>query len=60
MDEAGFLAAMEEHRVASGAGKAFGPLGGEDVDVYRAVLEDLQSRGKIEAAGRRLRSVCRI
>ena len=51
VDEVGFLAAMDEHRKASGAGKAFGPLGGEDVDVYRAVLEDLQSRNKIEVQG---------
>lgn len=51
VDEEGFLAAMEEHRKASGAGKAFGPLGGEDVDIYRAVLEDLQNRGKIGPQG---------
>lgn len=51
VDEVGFLQAMVEHRQASGAGKAFGPLGGEDVDVYRAVLEDLQNRGKIELQG---------
>ncbi len=51
VDDAGFVAAMETHRVASGAGKAFGALGGEDVDVYRAVFEDLQSRGKLDARG---------
>lgn len=51
VDEEGFVAAMEEHRLASGAGKAFGALGGEDVDVYRAVLEDLQSRGKLDTQG---------
>ena len=54
VDEAGFRQAMEEHRVASGAGKAFGAMGGEDVDIYRAVLEDLQSAGKIASAGRGL------
>ena len=59
VDEAGFRAAMDEHRLASGAGKAFGPMGGEDVDVYRAVLEDLQSRRQDRSAGRRVRSVCR-
>ena len=51
VDEVGFLEAMEEHRQASGAGKAFGPLGGEDVDIYRSILEDLQNRGKIEMQG---------
>jgi alanyl-tRNA synthetase len=51
VDEAGFHAAMDEHRVASGAGKSFGPLGGEDVDVYRAVLEGIQAAGKIGMQG---------
>lgn len=45
VEEAGFREAMEAHRIASGAGKAFGPLGGEDVDVYRAVVDELQARG---------------
>ena len=44
VDEAGFRQAMEDHRLASGAGKAFGAMGGEDVDIYRGVLTDLQSR----------------
>ncbi len=51
VDDAGFVKAMDEHRIASGAGKAFGPLGGEDVDVYRAVLEDLQERGELSSQG---------
>ncbi len=51
VDELGFLEAMKEHRIASGGGKAFGPLGGEDVDVYRAVLENLQGTGKIDLKG---------
>ncbi len=51
VEETGFRAAMEEHRVASGSGKAFGPLGGEDVDVYRAVLEALQTEGRIGPGG---------
>jgi alanyl-tRNA synthetase len=51
VDDAGFIAAMDTHRVASGAGKAFGTLGGEDVDVYRAVLEDLQARDKLGTSG---------
>jgi len=51
VDQAGFRAAMEDHRVASGAGKAFGPMGGEDVDVYRAVVADLQENGSLPKEG---------
>ena len=51
VDEAGFRAAMDEHRLASGGGKAFGPLGGEDVDVYRSVLETLRTRGDLGEKG---------
>jgi alanyl-tRNA synthetase len=51
VDDLGFLEAMEGHRVASGAGKAFGAMGGEDVDVYRAVIEGLQSSGKLDLHG---------
>ncbi len=47
----GFRRAMDEHRLASGAGKAFGPLGGENVDVYRQLLESLLSEGKLPASG---------
>ncbi|NPA31187.1 MAG: alanine--tRNA ligase [Chloroflexi bacterium] len=51
VDEEGFRAAMEEHRVKSGKGQAMGPLGGEDVEVYRAVLEDLQAQGLLGPEG---------
>jgi alanyl-tRNA synthetase len=51
VDENGFKKAMVDHRLASGAGKAFGDLGGEDVDVYRPVLAELQKTGKLDAAG---------
>lgn len=51
VDDAGFRAAMDEHRLASGAGKAFGPLGGEDVDIYRTTLESLIAEGKIDKNG---------
>ncbi|MFO7625007.1 MAG: alanine--tRNA ligase [Anaerolineales bacterium] len=49
VDEKGFLAAMEEHRLASGAGEAFGPLGGEQVDVYRALLAKLRQENRLQA-----------
>ncbi|MBE0696672.1 MAG: alanine--tRNA ligase, partial [Anaerolineaceae bacterium] len=51
VDEAGFRAAMDEHRLVSGGGKAIGSMGGEDVDVYRAVLEGLQASGVIGQQG---------
>jgi alanyl-tRNA synthetase len=51
VDEAGFHQAMEKHRLASGAGEAFGPLGGEDVDVYRDLLNDLQAAGELGEEG---------
>ncbi len=49
VDEAGFKKAMGEHKLSSGAGEEMGPLGGEDVDVYRPVLEKLHSQGQLLA-----------
>ncbi len=51
VDEKGFRAAMEEHRQASGAGKAFGAMGGEDVEIYRGVLADLHNAGLLPGQG---------
>jgi alanyl-tRNA synthetase len=51
VDEAGFKAAMEEHRLASGGGKAMGKMGGEDAEFYKAALNDLQTAGKIGKNG---------
>ena len=51
VDDTGFHKAMEEHRVASGAGKAFGKMGGEDVDVYREIVENLQSSQQLGPQG---------
>ncbi len=51
VDQEGFQEAMGEHRVASGAGKAFGPMGGADADAYRQILEGLQSAGKVAKDG---------
>jgi alanyl-tRNA synthetase len=42
---------MEKHRLASGAGEAFGPLGGEDADFYRDQMEDLELQGKLLTDG---------
>ena len=35
VDLKGFADSMEEHRIASGAGKAMGVMGGEEVEIYR-------------------------
>ena len=51
VEEAGFYVAMEEHRLASGAGEAMGALGGEGVDTYRNLLIDLQQKGDISEEG---------
>ncbi|MEJ5241381.1 MAG: alanine--tRNA ligase [Anaerolineales bacterium] len=51
VEERGFQEAMEEHRLASGAGKAMGPLGGEDAEFFSGILQALQQRGEIGAEG---------
>jgi alanyl-tRNA synthetase len=51
VDETGFRSAMEEHRLASGAGETFGALGGEQVDIYRAIFEQFVSEGKLDQSG---------
>jgi alanyl-tRNA synthetase len=51
VDTAGFQEAMDEHRLASGAGKAFGEMGGEDVDVFTDIFESLLDSGKLNKTG---------
>jgi alanyl-tRNA synthetase len=51
VDEAGFRAAMDEHRLASGGGQAMGKHGGEDAEFFTAILKDLQAGGKLGEAG---------
>jgi len=51
VDEAGFRAAMDEHRLASGGGKAMGELGGEDAEFYASVLKALQADHKLGPSG---------
>ena len=48
VDEAGFKAAMEEHRLASGGGKAMGKMGGEDAEFYAQVLKNIQKNGSLK------------
>ena len=51
VDEAGFQAAMDEHRITSAAGETFGELGGEDVDIYRSIAAGLEASGALSPAG---------
>jgi len=51
VDEAGFIKAMEQHRLDSGAGKSFGSMGADDVDIYRAIFEDLQISNQLPISG---------
>ena len=51
MDEAGFRSGMEEHRLASGGGKAMGAMGGEDSGYFAGILKELQSAGKLGEKG---------
>ncbi len=48
VDEAGFRAAMEQHRLASGSGKAMGKQGGEDAEFYAQVLKNIQNKGGLK------------
>ncbi len=51
VDEEGFQLAMEEHRVASGAGQAMGEMGGESAQTYSDVMKELQKSKKLGADG---------
>ena len=50
VDEAAFHEAMEAHRKDSGAGKEFGPLGGEDAEFYGEILGTLIDEKKIPSS----------
>ncbi len=51
VDATGYQLAMENHRLASGAGKEFGALGGEDVEAYEKLISELKATGKLTEAG---------
>ncbi len=51
VDVDGFQKSMEEHRIASGAGEAFGIMGDEKTELYREVLEQLVEQGRLPASG---------
>jgi len=51
VDQKGFFAAMEEHRINSGAGKEFGPMGGEDAEFFSILGESLRKEKKLDQHG---------
>ena len=51
VDEASFKAAMEEHRLASGGGRAMGKMGGEDAEFYSGIIKDLQKTDQLGQDG---------
>ncbi len=51
VDETAYQKAMEQHRIESGAGKEFGPLGGEDAEKYAAFFKEICSSGKLPKEG---------
>ena len=51
VDEPGFRSAMDEHRLASGGGKAMGRMGGEDAEFYTGIIKDLRAAGKLGKDG---------
>jgi alanyl-tRNA synthetase len=50
-DAQGFFAAMEEHRMNSGAGKEFGAMGGEDAEIYTSLSKKLKIEGLVNESG---------
>ena len=51
VDELGFKKAMEEHRLASGGGKAMGALGGEEAELFRGIVDKLVEEKKLPETG---------
>ena len=51
VDEAGFYEAMEEHRIASGKGQAFGEGAEVSGESYRQTLQDLIQAGSLPEGG---------
>ncbi len=51
VDIGGFQISMEEHRIASGAGEAFGVMGDVKTELYRDLLDMLVEQGKMPSSG---------
>jgi len=48
IEESGFHQTMEEHRLSSGAGKAFGAMGGEKSEIYSNLKMKLTEEGNLQ------------
>jgi alanyl-tRNA synthetase len=51
VDAEGYQQAMEKHRIISGAGKEFGELGGEDVEIYTKIFNNLIKDAQLTSTG---------
>ena len=51
VDTDGFRDSMNQHRIASGGGKAMGLMGGDDVDLYRDLVDELKEKKLIAPGG---------
>jgi len=51
VDEVGYNEAKDKHSLASGGGKAMGKMGGDDAEIFTAILKDLQKKKKLGANG---------
>ena len=51
VDQKSFYESMEKHRLSSGAGKEFGPLGGEDAEFYFGIASALIEEKLIKKDG---------
>jgi alanyl-tRNA synthetase len=51
VDKPGYDQFMDEHSQVSGGGKAIGEMGGEDVEKFRQVVEDLERKGSLPVSG---------
>ena len=50
VDEPGFVAAREQHSIASGGGKAMGSHGGSDAEFFAGIYKRLTESGQIKGA----------
>jgi alanyl-tRNA synthetase len=51
VDDESFHLAMEQHRLASGAGDVFGTHGEGDIELYKDLLADLTAQGALDQQG---------
>ncbi len=51
VDGDGFASSSDYHRIASGGGKAMGLMGGDDVEIYRDLVDELKEKKLIGSDG---------